>query len=86
MIVARVRTGMSFNRSPSRVYHWRRLKGLPLQTNYYILYSEKINSVQTWDHITIVNSKQHRERKIVTVTEIFVASKEEQHHSIRYRN
>ena len=59
-------------------YHWRR--------NYYILNSEKIkNPVKNRGYITVFNS--HRTgRKTVTVTEIFVASKEEQQQALHYNN
>ena len=48
---------------------------------YYIL-KKMSNPVRKWDYTTVFNFIQHREN--VTVTEISVASKEEQHLSLYY--
>ena len=37
-------------------------------------------------YITVINSPQESERKTVTVTELFVVSKKEQHQWLHYSN
>ena len=56
---------------------------LPSETKSLHIDSAKIRSSKhKWGYIAVLIPTQHREKKLVSVTEIFVVSKEEEHQSL----